>query len=124
MEYKHSEMNLAFSEELLVITFTIHLVLSPCLLFMITTPPSVGTSVNRGRPQALTVAFIGVYSESAFGDGCTGQIRLGIRCQCCCTHTSPGLRVHVFIYINKLFSTEDQPDSCKSLDSGCFCLRS
>lgn len=36
-------------------------------------------------------------------------------------HTcSAKLKVLVVIYI-KLFSAEDQPDSCKSLDIGCFC---
>lgn len=33
---------------------------------------------------------------------------------------SARLRVHVVIYINKLFSAEDQHDSCKSLNSGFF----
>lgn len=33
---------------------------------------------------------------------------------------SAKLKVHVVIYINKLFSAEEQQDSCKSFSSGVF----
>lgn len=71
----------------------------------------------RVRIADLSVVFIVVYSDRACGTVALGEFdsdRMSVLVHTYCA----GLRIHVVIYI-VLFSTKDQPESCKSVSSGC-----
>lgn len=68
-------------------------------------------SLNSSEQRFVSVVFIVVYSDRACGTAALGEFdsdQMSVLVHTYCA----GLRVHVVIYI-VLFSTKDQPESCK-----------